>query len=174
VCLALLAAQCKGAGPEPGYQPQPSAVPKLELPAWEPTGELPGALNRDTQWLRAAAGDPMDLSTLARAQGAAGLLAWIAGGQRAGWVALHAFAFAEDAAAYQGELCELLPQMRAEDRMPALDILLQVVTRSPSHELDAGRERCARVLGSGLAPVAGPEVDLRQSVAQALAADATR
>jgi len=176
MCLALATGQCKGAGSEPGYQPQPSAAPSPRIAALDPTGELPAALRADTAWQRAAAGDPMDLSTLGRAQGAASLLGWVSSGQRAGWVALQAFAFTEDAASYQGELCEVVPRLQVEDRVAVLGILLQVVTGSAlaTGATREDRERCARVLATGLGPpLAGSEVDLRQSLAQALQAAQT-
>jgi hypothetical protein len=151
VCVALAAGHCKGAGSEPGYQPQPSAAPRPRIAALDQTGELPAALHADTVWQRAAAGDPMDLSTLGRAQGAASLLGWVSSGQRAGWIALQAFAFAEDAASHQGELCDLMPRLRVEDRVAVLGILQQVTTRSALATAE-DRERCSRVLATDLGP----------------------
>jgi hypothetical protein len=94
VCaIALgLAAAC-AADPRPGPLPAPHAAAAAarqepsDLPLLEPGGpDTPTALAEDALWLRASAGDPIDLQRLADREGAAGLLAGVAVGRSIGLV----------------------------------------------------------------------------------------
>jgi hypothetical protein len=167
VILAALLVACRGARSDALQGVSPSAAPEPAIPAFEAGGGLPSRLTHDRVWQRAAGGDPTDLSSLGRDQGAAMLFGWILQGKRAGLIALEALPFAEDAAEYNGPLCDLLIRVEARDRAPVLRALLRMVAvQAPPADAAAG---CVRVLSERLGVAQSElEFDLRASLLQGL------
>jgi hypothetical protein len=133
---------------------------------------LPPALAQETNWQRATNGDPADLSSLARELGASALLDWIDGGGRAGWVALQAYVFADDAWSNRAALCELLPRVENADRGHLLAALQGTLQRaggvSESVEPDADRRCLARLEALEFGTLSPRQADLCASVRQLL------
>lgn len=135
--VALGSCCCSKTGNEPPPTPAPPVVVH-DVPqpiVLSGTGPLDEPYASRADWRLAAAGDPMNLSTLARRLGAAELSTRIADGGRAGAVALDALAHAPDAWMERARLCRVLPRLAEADRRRALWVLQDVLQREPDGEV---------------------------------------
>jgi hypothetical protein len=88
-------------------------------------------LPSDARWQAGLAGDPLDLARLGRQEGATRLLELSRLGGVAGAVALQALSLAPDARAERGRACELLSDVRLEERPVVLGVVHRILTAAP-------------------------------------------
>jgi hypothetical protein len=93
------------------------------------SGGMP--LPADPSWQRGQAGDEMDFARLGRQEGATALLQKGQQGGPTGAVALRALALAPDARAERGHACQLLSDVRLEERPFVLDVVHHILSDSP-------------------------------------------
>lgn len=128
--LAVLLLGCVGCATTPA-EPTVSKTSPAEH-ARTLSFETGGAeLPNDVVWQRSSGLDPMDLRTLGQKEGAARLVELAERGGRTGGVALQALVFAPDARAERARACELLADIRVEERQRVLAAVERLLAEAP-------------------------------------------
>lgn len=160
---------CATAQRDPAASKSAEALPERSL-TFQQGAVLP---SNDVLWQRAALGDPQDLDVLAQRQSGVQLMEIAERGGPWGAVALKALSHSSDAREARGRMCELLADVRIQERYFVLQEIHALFTNAvPLHEELAAEadETCSLQLEKLLKePTLPPsEKDLAQSTLSAL------
>lgn len=103
------------------------------------------------EWRAGMQGDPLDLARLGRQEGAARLMELSRSGGATGALALRALSLSPDARAERGRACQLLSQVRLQERHFVLSVVHELLTNAPPmyEELAPGADGvCQRELAA--------------------------
>lgn len=180
LATAVALGACRGQRPGDGSPPAAPTTAQQErtanpLPNLEPGPYPPGSrFALDPLWIRAQKGDPLDLSRLARREGAAGLFEGFLQGGGAALTALGALPYAPDARVALDRLCAYLSTGQPASLEPVL-VAIQGALARPAGDREAfdpeALASCRRALeGFAARPgLSAKAVDLAASGRQLLA-----